>query len=479
MGSLFENTGKGLPPVDVGPVAEGPVAGLAPVPTGAVGVGAVEPSPPNEIAATIATRTAAPDTPAINATGRRLFSPGGTSAGPAGPGGPGGTSAVAPGIAVSAPSGIGAVDAVPVAAPSQWAEGGERARRRGRRRRSDRRRGRRRRLPRRRGCPDGQPEPIHHRDARGVPIMLGLGHAPADHAIDLGRHTRTSLGDRGGRVLKMSEQRRDIGSLLEWRGRRQALVHDARQRVFVRPTVHLVALDLLGGDVVHRAHEGPGLGQPALGRRGLRQAEVRQVGMLLVLVERDQDVGRLDVAVDESRPMGCVQGARDRMQQRPDALGLESPLSLDQAAQVCAAHVPHRDEQIAVDLAGLVDGHDVRVVEPGRELRLADEPAPERRVGRELRGQHLDRDAACEARVFGQVDDAHPAPAQLGLDAIPAEGCTLAKAHAHARVLSDCRTGRDLVPVSSVPDGRPRRSWRAAAGHGSPRRAGRRPERPR
>ena len=64
--------------------------------------------------------------------------------------------------------------------------------------------------------------------------------------------------------------------------------------------------------------------------------------MLLVLVERDQDVGRLDVAVDESRPMGCVEGARDRMQQRPDALGLESPLSLDQAAQVGAAHVPQR-----------------------------------------------------------------------------------------------------------------------------------------
>ncbi len=61
--------------------------------------------------------------------------------------------------------------------------------------------------------------------------------------------------------------------------------------------------------------------------------------------------------------------------------------------------------------------HDVRVLQRGGELDLAAEPLgidP----GRELRGQHLDDDAAAERRLLGEEHAAHTAAAELSLDPV-------------------------------------------------------------
>ena len=70
-------------------------------------------------------------------------------------------------------------------------------------------------------------------------------------------------------------------------------------------------------------------------------------------------------------------------------------------------------EEVDLPLAPhVVDGADVRVAEAGEGPRLAAEAGQEVGVGPQLRGQHLDRDRALEARVAGLVDLAHPARAQ-------------------------------------------------------------------
>ena len=46
--------------------------------------------------------------------------------------------------------------------------------------------------------------------------------------------------------------------------------------------------------------------------------------------------------------------------------------------EVAALHVAHRDVEQVVDLAGLVDRDDVRVVDRGGQLRLAQEALAER-----------------------------------------------------------------------------------------------------
>ena len=93
----------------------------------------------------------------------------------------------------------------------------------------------------------------------------------------------------------------------------------------------------------------------------------------------------------------------------------------DPPLQVAALDQPHRDDQLAVLLAGVVDGDDARVVEPGGEPRLAQEPLAEALVVGEVAGDHLERHRPVEGEVGRPVDDAHPAARDQRVDPVPAE----------------------------------------------------------
>ncbi len=62
------------------------------------------------------------------------------------------------------------------------------------------------------------------------------------------------------------------------------------------------------------------------------------------------------------------------------------------------------------------DGHDVGVVQPARGLGLALEPLDLFGVVQGARRQHLERDATAQQLLFGLVNDAHPAAADLADD---------------------------------------------------------------
>jgi hypothetical protein len=85
-------------------------------------------------------------------------------------------------------------------------------------------------------------------------------------------------------------------------------------------------------------------------------------------VRCDEDVARLDVPVHEPGSMGGVQRVPDLTEklQRP-GLGQRAALLRQQTLQVAADDVPHRDEQLPVLFACLVDRHDVRVVQRRRQ----------------------------------------------------------------------------------------------------------------
>jgi hypothetical protein len=71
----------------------------------------------------------------------------------------------------------------------------------------------------------------------------------------------------------------------------------------------------------------------------------------------------------------------------------------------------------------VVDGGDVRVVQPRRGARLAQQPAAEfGRVEPRRPGQGLQRDAPMEARVFREIDLAVRARPQALEDSIRAHG---------------------------------------------------------
>ena len=80
-------------------------------------------------------------------------------------------------------------------------------------------------------------------------------------------------------------------------------------------------------------------------------------------------------------------------------------------AQRLALDVRHHVVEQAVDVARVVQRQDVRMVQPGGDVDLAEEPLPADRGG-DLGVEDLDRDAAVVLLVLGQVDRGHPAAAQ-------------------------------------------------------------------
>ena len=91
----------------------------------------------------------------------------------------------------------------------------------------------------------------------------------------------------------------------------------------------------------------------------------------------EEDVRRLHVAVDEPERMRGVEGVRDLPRDRDRASRLEGALATQQRLQVGSVDVPHRDEEASFRLARLVHRDDVRMVEAGRESRLAQKPFAE------------------------------------------------------------------------------------------------------
>ena len=106
-------------------------------------------------------------------------------------------------------------------------------------------------------------------------------------------------------------------------------MEQAGERVLVGPAVHVLALDLLGGDVGRRAEREAGVEAGRLVGQPPRQAEVGEI-RVLALVE--QHVGGLDVAVHEPARVGCVQGIGDLRADGDRARRLERALARSAAA---------------------------------------------------------------------------------------------------------------------------------------------------
>ena len=85
---------------------------------------------------------------------------------------------------------------------------------------------------------------------------------------------------------------------------------------------------------------------------------------------------------------------------------------VDQGLQIGPADQPHGHVQAAVDLADVVDRHDVGVVQPRGGAGFAAEPLVEIGVLGVVGEQHLQRDDAVDGGVVGAPHLAHAAAAQ-------------------------------------------------------------------
>jgi hypothetical protein len=205
--------------------------------------------------------------------------------------------------------------------------------------------------------------------------------------------------------------------------------HDA-EGVDVAAAVELEAARLLGRHVRRRAHHLRPGGQIRVvaGRRGqLGDPEVDDLHRVPAAVAaHDEDVGRLEIAVEDAGPVRRRQAARTLRHDRERAGRRQRPLALEHAGQVAAVEVLHHDVVAAVGADVEVDDvDDVGMADPAGGDRLAVEPNQHLAAARRGRRQQLDRHGLLGALVLGGEHGAVAAGADL-----PAEAIAIAE---HAR----------------------------------------------
>jgi hypothetical protein len=106
----------------------------------------------------------------------------------------------------------------------------------------------------------------------------------------------------------MGKEDGGVGGAPERRRASQALVQEAGERVLVGPAVDLFAFDLLRRDVGGRPERKIRAERGGLVGEAPRQPEVGEVRVVACV---EEDVGRLDVAVDEAASMRRVERTSD------------------------------------------------------------------------------------------------------------------------------------------------------------------------
>ena len=252
----------------------------------------------------------------------------------------------------------------------------------------------------------------------------------------LGHPVRDDVVERDGQVRPLLRRPRRLPHQVRVHHRRQALrlerpvpdeaLHQhAGEGVDVDALVPVVPGEPLGGHVARAAHAERGAADGgAVERAG--DAEVGEVRdpALGLLGPDEQHVRRLHVAVHEGLGVRGVERVGHLGDHVHRARGGERA-ALDEVREVAAVDEAHVDEELAVDVAVVVDRHDVRVVELRRQRRLALEPAAVLLVGGQLAQEALQRDEPLTARVVGAVDLAHATAPDQGVEPVGPEDLRL------------------------------------------------------
>jgi hypothetical protein len=214
---------------------------------------------------------------------------------------------------------------------------------------------------------------------------------------------------------------------------RRAIEEEA-ERVDVGARIGGPTVDLLGREVPGGAHHGS-RAREVVGPGGLGDAEV---GDLDRGAQRDEDVRRLHVAVDEPGAVGGVERVGDLLADADHVGDGQATLLVDQVAEGRALDQLHHDVRDAVVVARVVGGDDVGVRETGGGDRLVAEAGPGALVGGEVGPQDLDRHPAREDGVVGHPHGRHAPARDRRHEAVAAaeDGAGCGQLHASIVVVS-------------------------------------------
>ena len=295
---------------------------------------------------------------------------------------------------------------------------------------------------------------------RGRGVVAGRGvprHRPGDHLPHgVGDPFRTQIGYRVGAD---PQQLRDefLATATSVRGApRDSGEQGGGQSVHIgghrgwRPAQHLRSG--VGGSPQD---------QPASGVLAIRQPGDPEVGQLGLSVVGEQDVRRLQIAVEHAGPVGGLERTRHLDPQVEDFCDGTRPMSPDPGVERAAGMEGHHDERVTGSgHPGLEDVHDVGMAgQAAHRLLLAQETHA---IGLVPAGaQHLDGDLAVEGRLPTAVDDAETTASGHLRIGEPGRGQVVDDLLRRIRGLCDCSPGHGgptLRAAAWVVSGRPARS---------------------
>ncbi len=194
------------------------------------------------------------------------------------------------------------------------------------------------------------------------------------------------------------------------------LVEHHSQRVDVGAGIHRGALRLLGAEIAGGPDHGPGSGE-FLGV--VPCPDDPEVGHFHRAIPSEQDVPRLDIAMDQPRPVCHGERRRSLGSDLGRSSGEERPVGAQHLAQRAPVHQLHHDEIGGAVFAPVVYGDDVGVAQVGRRLRLAPEAADKGVVGAVLGMENLDGHTSTEKTVARREHVGHSTAGDETFDLVP------------------------------------------------------------
>jgi hypothetical protein len=194
----------------------------------------------------------------------------------------------------------------------------------------------------------------------------------------------------------------------EWQPAGKELVESDPDRVEVGRCADRSPLGLLGRQVVNAAKDGAVLREVRCPRPGYPE-----VGQLQPVGTVDDRVMGLQVAVHDAPSVDLAGGTEHLHDEVDRARELERRFIPNDRLERAPSDVLHRDVVGALELAAVVDRHDVLVRQACGARRLASETLHELVIPGEPRMQQLDGDLAVQAEVLGATHASGPALAEL------------------------------------------------------------------
>ena len=206
----------------------------------------------------------------------------------------------------------------------------------------------------------------------------------------------------------------DGAALVEGRASAEQLVCEDAERVEVAANRDRIPESLLRTQVTGRPEDLANLRAEIAAHRD-RDAEV---GELHRPVWGEDDVGRLDVPVDDPRSVGCLECAGELQQDHAHAFRGHGALAGDQFREGHPFHEFHHQEGEVVVFAEVMHSEHVGVAHPGQVRSLRSQQVTSGGPRRGPRVQDLDRHPTLQPLVHRFPDLAHPSRGEVTDEAV-------------------------------------------------------------